>query len=135
MLDELRARVLGAVAGVSAFTSNTATTAVFLPVVTGLARRAKYGLIHTDRERTMVFHLGMSGRWRVDPSEPDKHDHLLIETGSGRVAALNDPAVKPKLLEVGFEIVGNTPAEFSAFQAAESARWKKLIETRKITAD
>ena len=51
------------------------------------------------------------------------------------VAALNDPAVRPKLLEVGFEIVANTPAEFAAFQAAESARWKKLIETRKITAD
>ncbi len=51
------------------------------------------------------------------------------------VAALNDPAVKPKLLEVGFEIVANTPAEFAAFQSAESARWKKLIETRKITAD
>ena len=51
------------------------------------------------------------------------------------IAALNDPAVKPKLLEVGFEIVGNTPAEFATFQAAESARWKKLIETRKITAD
>ena len=51
------------------------------------------------------------------------------------VAALNDPAVKPKLLEVGFEIVANTPAEFAAFQAAESARWKHLIETRKITAD
>ncbi|GMA13753.1 SLC13 family permease [Deinococcus metallilatus] len=32
--------MLSAVAGVSAFTSNTATTAVFLPVVTGLARRA-----------------------------------------------------------------------------------------------
>ena len=51
------------------------------------------------------------------------------------VAALNDPAVKPKLLEVGFEIVANTPAQFAAFQAAESARWKHLIETRKITAD
>ena len=51
------------------------------------------------------------------------------------VAALNDPAVKPKLLEVGFEIVANTPEQFSAFQAAESARWKQLIETRKITAD
>ena len=37
------------------------------------------------------------------------------------VAALNDPAVRPKLLEVGFEIVANTPAEFAAFQAAESA--------------
>lgn len=32
--------MLGAVAGVSAFTSNTATTAVFLPVVAGVSRRA-----------------------------------------------------------------------------------------------
>ncbi|AFZ66115.1 SLC13 family permease [Deinococcus peraridilitoris] len=33
--------MLATVAGVSAFTSNTATTAVFLPVMLGLARRAK----------------------------------------------------------------------------------------------
>lgn len=51
------------------------------------------------------------------------------------VAGLNDPAVKPKLLELGFEIVGNTPAQFTAYQAAEFARWKKLIESRKISAD
>lgn len=51
------------------------------------------------------------------------------------VAALDDPAVRPKLLEVGFEIVANTPEQFAAFQAAESARWKQLIESRKITAD
>lgn len=51
------------------------------------------------------------------------------------VAALNDPALRPKLLEQGFEIVANTPEQFSAFQAAEYARWKTLIETRKITAD
>ncbi|MDO9438307.1 tripartite tricarboxylate transporter substrate binding protein [Hydrogenophaga sp.] len=49
--------------------------------------------------------------------------------------ALNDPAVKPKLLELGFEIVANTPEQFTAFQAAEFARWKKLIETRNIKAD
>ena len=30
--------------------------------VTGLRRRAKYGLIDTDRGDTLVFHLGMSGR-------------------------------------------------------------------------
>lgn len=58
--------------------------------VTGLGRRAKYGLIHTDRERTMVFHLGMSGRWRIEPETPDKHDHLVLETSSGHVLALND---------------------------------------------
>ncbi|HCB74909.1 MAG TPA: DNA-formamidopyrimidine glycosylase [Sphingomonas bacterium] len=60
-------------------------------VVTGLGRRAKYGLIHTDRGDTMVFHLGMSGRWRVDPSEALIHDHLVIETDEGRTLALNDP--------------------------------------------
>ena len=57
--------------------------------VTGLGRRAKYGLIHTDRARTLVFHLGMSGRWRIDPAEPDKHDHFVIETADHRYA-LND---------------------------------------------
>jgi tripartite-type tricarboxylate transporter receptor subunit TctC len=51
------------------------------------------------------------------------------------VAGLNDPQVKPKLLELGFEIVANTPEQFTAYQAAEFARWKKLIETRNIKAD
>lgn len=56
-----------------------------------LGRRAKYGLIDTDRGDTMIFHLGMSGRWRVDPTEALAHDHLVIETEAGRVLALNDP--------------------------------------------
>ena len=59
--------------------------------VIGLGRRAKYGLIATDRGDTMIFHLGMSGRWRIDPVEFGAHDHLLIETEEGRVLALNDP--------------------------------------------
>lgn len=59
--------------------------------VTSLRRRAKYGLIDTDRGDTLVFHLGMSGRWRVDPTEVEKHDHFIIETDEGRRVALNDP--------------------------------------------
>jgi tripartite-type tricarboxylate transporter receptor subunit TctC len=51
------------------------------------------------------------------------------------VASLNDPAVKEKLLAQGFEIVANTPEQFGRYQATEYARWKQLIETRKITAD
>ncbi|WP_033920154.1 bifunctional DNA-formamidopyrimidine glycosylase/DNA-(apurinic or apyrimidinic site) lyase [Sphingomonas sp. 37zxx] len=59
--------------------------------VTSLGRRAKYGLVDTDRGDTFVFHLGMSGRWRVDPSEALPHDHLVLETDEGRRLALNDP--------------------------------------------
>ena len=50
-------------------------------------------------------------------------------------ASLNDPAVKEKLVAQGFEIVANTPEQFAKFQAVEFARWKQLIEARKITAD
>jgi formamidopyrimidine-DNA glycosylase len=59
-------------------------------LVTGLRRRAKYGLVDTDRDDTLVFHLGMSGHWRIDPSETAKHDHFIIETEDGRRLALND---------------------------------------------
>jgi tripartite-type tricarboxylate transporter receptor subunit TctC len=51
------------------------------------------------------------------------------------VSALNEPSVKEKLVAQGFEIVGNTPDQFSKFQATEYARWKQLIETRNIKAD
>jgi tripartite-type tricarboxylate transporter receptor subunit TctC len=51
------------------------------------------------------------------------------------VAALNDAQVKQQFTALGLEIVANTPAQFTAFQQQEFARWKKLIEARKITAD
>nr|WP_091874883.1 tripartite tricarboxylate transporter substrate binding protein [Massilia yuzhufengensis] len=51
------------------------------------------------------------------------------------VAALNEPDVKAKLVEQGFEIVANTPEQFQAFQGVEQARWKTVIETGKITSN
>ena len=51
------------------------------------------------------------------------------------VKAMRDPQVTGKLTDVGFEIVANTPAQFEAFQASEYARWKKVIEDGKITAE
>ena len=59
--------------------------------VTRLGRRAKYGLIETDRGDSLIFHLGMSGRWRINPAEIGNHDHLLIETDDGTLLSLNDP--------------------------------------------
>jgi tripartite-type tricarboxylate transporter receptor subunit TctC len=51
------------------------------------------------------------------------------------IAAINDPAVKKRMLDLGLEIVASTPEAFTAYQAREFARWKTVIETRKITAD
>ena len=51
------------------------------------------------------------------------------------VAAVADPAIKARLLDLGFEIVTSTPDQFAAYQAAEYARWQKLITSRNIKAD
>jgi formamidopyrimidine-DNA glycosylase len=78
--------------------------------VTGLRRRGKYGLIDTDCGDTLVFHLGMSGRWRVDPNEIDKHDHFMLETDEGRRVALNDPRRFGSLDLVRTDTLGEWPA-------------------------
>jgi tripartite-type tricarboxylate transporter receptor subunit TctC len=51
------------------------------------------------------------------------------------VAALNAPDVRPRMEELGFEIVANTPEQFREFLVAELARWKQVIETGKITME
>ena len=51
----------------------------------------------------------MSGRWRVDPSEIEKHDHLILETEAGRRLALNDPRRFGSLDLVQTDALGEWP--------------------------
>jgi tripartite-type tricarboxylate transporter receptor subunit TctC len=50
-------------------------------------------------------------------------------------SALNDPQVKNNFIDLGYEIVMNTPEQFVLYQTQENERWKKLIESRQITAN
>jgi formamidopyrimidine-DNA glycosylase len=116
--------------------------------VTGLGRRAKYGLIHTDRSDTLIFHLGMSGSWRIDHSRLEKHDHLLLETDEGKRLALNDPRrfgsvdlVATDELESwsAFKALGPEPMEIDARElrsrlAGRSAAIKLLLLDQRIIA-
>lgn len=83
--------------------------------------------------------LGIKGlqvySWQAVAAPKGLPADIKARLHAGIVAALNAPDVKPKLLEQGFEIVANTPEQFTAFQAAEFERWKKVISDRKITAD
>ncbi|WP_043459944.1 Bug family tripartite tricarboxylate transporter substrate binding protein [Azohydromonas australica] len=49
-------------------------------------------------------------------------------------AALNETAVRSRLVEQGFEIVASTPSQAARLQATEYARWKQLIKARGISA-
>jgi formamidopyrimidine-DNA glycosylase len=118
--------------------------------VTGLGRRAKYGLIHLDRGQTMVFHLGMSGRWRIEPEEIGPHDHLLLETDAGQRLSLCDPrrfgsvdlveterlAQWPQFAAMGPEPLGDalTPGHLRAALAGRSAAIKLMLLDQRIVA-
>ena len=45
------------------------------------------------------------------------------------------PAVRDQLLKMGFEIVPNTPQEYSAFLREEHARWGKIIRDLNLKAE
>ncbi|MBK8322423.1 MAG: tripartite tricarboxylate transporter substrate binding protein [Betaproteobacteria bacterium] len=44
------------------------------------------------------------------------------------IAAIKDPGVTKKFNDIGFEVVGNTPAEFGKFLNEELARWKGVVD-------
>ena len=116
--------------------------------VTELGRRAKYGVIDTDRGDSLVFHLGMSGHWRVDPTEVGKHDHFVIQTEDGRSVALNDARRFGSLDLVRtdelaewptFKMLGPEPLEITAEElkrrlAGRNAAIKLLLLDQRIIA-
>jgi tripartite-type tricarboxylate transporter receptor subunit TctC len=60
---------------------------------------------------------------------------VLAKVNAAANQALVDPEVKDKLARLGIETVGSTPQQFADMVAADTAKWKKIIAERKITAD
>jgi formamidopyrimidine-DNA glycosylase len=118
--------------------------------ITGIERRAKFGLIATDRDDTLVFHLGMSGRMRLDPPDQGKHDHVVFTLDDGHVVAFNDArrfgsldivptatlATYPPLAPLGPEPLGPglTPAYLKTRFAGRTAPVKPLLLDQRIIA-
>jgi formamidopyrimidine-DNA glycosylase len=72
--------------------------------VVALRRRAKYLLADLDRGETLIAHLGMSGRFRIEGpgsaapgrfhhavGEDPRHDHVVFETETGDRIVYHDP--------------------------------------------
>jgi tripartite-type tricarboxylate transporter receptor subunit TctC len=51
------------------------------------------------------------------------------------VEVLKDNALRAKMAEQGADVIGNSPQEFRAFLAAETARLSKVIKNAKIQLD
>jgi tripartite-type tricarboxylate transporter receptor subunit TctC len=73
--------------------------------------------------------------WQAVAGPPGMPTELKARLHEAIAAAVADPAIKARLLDLGFEIVASTPEQFAAFRATEYARWQKLIAARNIKAD
>ena len=60
---------------------------------------------------------------------------LTVRVHAAIRAALTVPEVKTRMDDLGFEIVATAPAEFAAFQLAEIARWKRVVQAGNIRAE
>ena len=53
---------------------------------------------------------------------------IVSKLNADIVRVLNLPEVRNRIIELGGEPVGNSPAEFDAFQKAEMVRWARVIK-------
>jgi tripartite-type tricarboxylate transporter receptor subunit TctC len=113
-----------------------ATAASVVPHIKSGKVRA---LAVTPIRRTAVFpdlatidELGLKGfdatTWHglVAPAKTPRD--IVVRLHRATVEALNDPAVRKSLTDLGVDIVGNTPEEFAAYIKAEIPKWTAIVK-------
>lgn len=63
---------------------------------------------------------------------PNMPPSVLSRLGADIVKALNMPATKTKLLDVGFEVIGNSPAEFAVMIRSQIELTGKIVKAANI---
>jgi tripartite-type tricarboxylate transporter receptor subunit TctC len=113
-----------------------ATAASVVPHIQSGKVRA---LAVTTPKRTAVFpelatvdELGLKGfdatTWHglVAPAKTPKD--VLVKLHKATVEALNDEQVRKSLVDLGVDVVGNSPEEFAAYIKAEIPKWTKIVQ-------
>ena len=65
---------------------------IFQSKIKSIIRRGKYGLISLSNKSIIIFHLGMTGKFKIDfkAFKKTKHDHLLLEFNNNLKLIYND---------------------------------------------
>jgi tripartite-type tricarboxylate transporter receptor subunit TctC len=67
---------------------------------------------------------------------PSKTPREIIErVHKASMAALNNPSINKRLVDLGFVLIGNTPEEFGAYFKSEIDAWGKIVRDLKLSAD
>jgi tripartite-type tricarboxylate transporter receptor subunit TctC len=115
---------------VSAFASHVEAGTIKALAVTAKGRMPAAPNVPTMGEQGIPDFV--TGTWAgiIAPAGTPK---AIVDRVSAEAAkALRDPAMKAQLEKLGYEPVGNTPEEYTAFLREEVARWGKVIKDADI---
>ena len=73
--------------------------------------------------------------WQGFAVPKDTPDDIVNRLSEALRDTLKQPDVTKTLNGLGFEVVANTPDEFTKFQQQEVARWKEVIQKANISVD
>jgi tripartite-type tricarboxylate transporter receptor subunit TctC len=101
--------------------------------VTGEKRAAALPDVPTTAEAGIVDLVVYSWQAAAAPKglPPDIRTRLESEIA----AAINSPEATKQFNDIGFDVVASNGAQFAEFLAAETQRWKKVIEAGNIVAE
>ena len=60
---------------------------------------------------------------------------IIAKLREAYLKAVNDPAIKQKLIDAGIDPLQSTPQEMAAYVASETTKWEKVIKTAGIKLD
>jgi formamidopyrimidine-DNA glycosylase len=80
--------------------------------VSALSRRAKYLMADLDDGQTIIMHLGMSGSFRIEQDEGDKHQPGNFHHERSKLAAHDHVVFHLKNGDQRFRIIYNDPRRF-----------------------
>jgi tripartite-type tricarboxylate transporter receptor subunit TctC len=73
--------------------------------------------------------------WQAVAAPKGLPKDVLAKLHTAIVAALNAPDTRARFDAQGFDVVANTPEQFTEFVRAEIGRWKQVVEKAGITPD
>ncbi|KAA2213120.1 Bug family tripartite tricarboxylate transporter substrate binding protein [Teichococcus oryzae] len=95
-------------------------------MVTGSKRHPTLPDVPTSAEAGLEDFVVTS--WQAVMAPAGLPQPLLAKLSGAVTEALRHPDVKPRLEQIGFDVVANSPEEYRAFQLAEIARWREVIQ-------
>ena len=84
-------------------------------------------------ELATIDELGIKGfdatTWHGLVAPAGTPRNIIAALHEATIKTLNDPAVRKQLMDLGVDIVGNSPSEFEAYIKAEIPKWTAVVKT------